>query len=432
MQTITRPVRIFVPAVVGLAALVVVSLAGQIPWDEWPRLLLLFGVMVVAYSVRVPDPRGGAVTPSVITSYLAIYLLNPPTAALIAGAARTLGYVMARGWVPWRAFFNGCQMGLSVAVGSAAFALLGGEPGTIHFESASLALLAGPLAHQAANNFFVAYGLSRWRNTPFLTTWFSGIRDLFWPNLLSIPTAILLAMLYATVHHTIIVGYLALLPLQWQALRLYIKRRRLYGQIVDGLVVATDVNFPLARGHARRVADLAVAIAREMRLSESVVESVQFAALLHDVGMIGKDDVLERPALTAEDAEHLWDHVRVGAAIARELPRREIADAILHHHERYDGAGHPGGVGGEAIPLAARVVALAEAVDSMASGIFPYTRPLPAPAIASHVAGERGRAFDPEVADAYLRLVEQQAASVSARPDRAAPLPPGLGEVPAR
>ena len=409
MQTITRQVRIFVPLVIGLAAIMVVALAGQITWEEWPRLLLLFGVMIVAFSIRVPNPRGGSVTPSSILSYLAIYVLSPPTGALVAGAARTVGYVVARGWVPWRALFNGCQFALSVAAGAAAFALLGGEPGRIRIESAYLGLIAGPLAHQVANHFFVAYNFSRLRGTPLLSTWLQGVRDLLWPNLLSIPTAVLLAILYTNVHYAVVVVYLALLPFQWQALRLYIKRRELYAQIIDGLVVATDANFPLARGHARRVSDLAVAIAREMRLSETAVESVQFAALLHDVGMIGKDDVLDRPVLTPEDAESLLDHVRVGAEIARELPRRDIADAILHHHEGYDGTGYPGGLSGEAIPLAARIIALAEAADSMASGIFPYTTALPTSAIVSRVAAERGKAFDPDVVDAFLRMVEQGA-----------------------
>ncbi|MDR7522174.1 MAG: HD domain-containing protein [Armatimonadota bacterium] len=287
------------------------------------------------------------------------------------------------------------------------FRLLGGMPGQIEFSSVTLpAIIGGPLAHQVANNFFVSYAASRWRGTPFLSSWFDSFRDLLWPNLLSIPTAVFLAILSIDVHHIVVMGYLALLPFQWQALRLYLKRRQLYTQIVDGLVVAADVNFPLGKGHARRVADLAVAIARKMLLSESIVESVQFAALLHDVGMIGKDDLLDRPVLTMEDAENLLDHVRVGAAMARELPRKEIAEAILYHHERFDGTGYPGGLRGGEIPLPARIIALAEAVDSMAFGIFPYSPVSTRSAIVSAILSEKGKSFDPEVVDAFMRAVE--------------------------
>ncbi|MDR7483786.1 MAG: HD domain-containing protein [Armatimonadota bacterium] len=204
-------------------------------------------------------------------------------------------------------------------------------------------------------------------------------------------------------------AYLLLLPFQWRALGLYIRRRQLYEQIIDGLVVATDANFPVGagKGHARRVARIADAIAREMRLSESMAESVKFAALLHDIGMIGKDDLLARPVVASEDAEELLDHVRVGAEIARELPREEIAEAILHHHERFDGSGYPGGLRGEAIPLAARIVALAEVVDSMAFGIYPHPTAASWASIISHVTLEKGKGFDPDVVDAFLRSLDR-------------------------
>lgn len=434
MQTITREVRLFVPIVIASATAVVVLLADQVPWDDWPRLLLFLGLMIFAFSVRIPDPRGGSLTPSIVLSYLAVYVFNPPTAVLVVGVGRTIAYSLSRGWIPWRAIFNGCQIALSVAAGAYVFRLLGGEPGKIELASTYLALAAAPLAHQVANNFFVAYGLSRWRGTPFLSTWFSNTRDLFWPNLLSIPTAILLAILYSEVHYAVVLVYLALFPLQRLAIGLYVKRRQLYAQIVDGLVVATDVNFPLGRGHAKRVAELAVSIAREMRLSETAVESVQFAALMHDVGMIGKDELLDRPVLAPEDAEGLRDHVLIGAQVAKELPRREIATMILCHHERFDGAGYPRGLQGEAIPLGARIIALAEVVDSMASGIHPFVGTAPLDAITLSVEREKGAAFDPEVADAFIRLVEKGLFSVSdvGLGDQFAQEAPRLGETPVR
>lgn len=307
--------------------------------------------------------------------------------------------------MPWRALFNGAQGGISAALGTYTFNLLGGHIGAAGGVLVYVAAVAGPIVNQLANNFFVALGVSRWRGTPFVNTWVLGVRDLFWPNLLSVPTAFVLATLYVRVHYAVTLVYLGLLPFQWLILRLYVRRQQLYTQIVDGLVIAADVNFPLAQGHARRVADLAVSLARDMRLSEAVVESVQFAALLHDIGMIGKDDLLDRPVLTPEQAESLRDHVKVGAEIARELPRTEIATAILHHHERYDGTGYPNGLKGDAIPLGARIIGVAEVVDSMHFGMFPYGAPAPLGSILAHVKADRGLAFDPEVVDALARVL---------------------------
>lgn len=400
------------PSVVALSMFALVTSSHQISWHAWQQLFLFFVVVIVAFSVRIPDPRGGAVTPSTVLSYLAIYLLNPPTALLVVGIGRTVGYVLSRGWIPWRALFNGSLMALSVALGAVVFRRLGGVSGQLEFPPPLLAVIAGPLAHQAANHFFVAYPMSHVRGTPFLNTWLTGVRDFFVPSLLNIPTAMVLAFLSVRVHYAAILMYLALLPLQGLALRTYLRQRELYAQVVDGLVVATDVNFPLGRGHARQVADVAVALAREMRLSEPTVESVQFAALLHDVGMIGKDDLLERPVLTSEDANGLRDHVRVGAEIAMELPRKEIALLILRHHEKYDGTGYPDGLKGEEIPQGARIIALAEAVQSMASGAYPYGSPLPAKAIISNIVAESGRAFDPVVVDAFLKTVERGSVTI--------------------
>lgn len=366
-------------------------------------------MVVVAFSVRIPDPRGGAHTPSDALSYLATYVFNPVTALLIFGTGRTVGYVISRGWIPWRALFNGAFMGLSVAFGAYVYRELGGRSGEIDFSSGYLALVVAPLAQQVANNFFYAYSFSRWKGTPFLSTWLVGIRDLFWPNLLHIPTAIFLAVMYTKLHYLAVAGYLLLLPFQGRALSLYFRRGRLFAQIVDGLVVATDVNFPLSKGHARRVAEIATSIAREMRLSEPMIESIQFAALMHDVGMIGKDDLLDRPVLAKEDVEDLKQHVRVGAEIARELPRGDIATMILRHHERFDGTGYPDGLRGESIPLGARIIALAETIDSMASGSFPYSSPMTLASVLSSIASERGRAFDPDVVDTFLEAVERGA-----------------------
>jgi putative nucleotidyltransferase with HDIG domain len=422
MKSVSLQVRLTVLSITALATILVANSAWYVRWDQWQQLLIFFGLIILASSVRISDPRGRSITPSTVLTYLAMYIFNPPTTLLVIGAGRTIGYALSRGWVPWRAIANGAQAGLSAAIGAVAFDLLGGAPLAPGEARSYLAALVGALSQQAANNLFVALILSRWRGTRLATTWFSDFRELFWPNLLSVPTAFVLALLYRGLHYVVALAYLTILPFQWRALRLYVTRRRLYAQVVDGLVVATDVNFPLSRGHARRVADVAVAIARELRMSESAVESVQFAALLHDVGMIGKDDLLDRPVLTEEDLRELQQHVLVGAEIARELPRKDIAEAILRHHEKYDGTGYPGGLQGEAIPLGARIIALAEVVDSMAAGIHPFISVSSFPAIVSHVHTEGGRAFDPDIVDAFVRAVER--GNVLLEPSAAVTKPP--------
>lgn len=407
MQTIPRQFQVYVVAVVFAALAVTLLFIHRVSLDDWPRALPIFVMTVIAFSVSIPDPRGGAVTPSTVVTYLATYVLNPATALLVVGIGRTLGYVFSKGWVPWRATFNGALMALSVAAGSLVFQLAGGTAGRLDLETTYLALITAPLVHQLANNFFVSFAISRARHRPFLDTWLVGVRALLLPNLTNIPTAVLLAILYTRVHYLAALVYLPLLPLQWRALDLYLKRRRLYTQIVDSLIVAMDVNFPLGRGHARGVADMAVAIAREMRLGESSVESIEFAALLHDVGLIGKDELLEKSVLDVEDVRELDGHVRVGAEIASGLARRDIALLILSHHEKYDGSGYPNGLAGERIPLGARIIGLAEVVDSMLRGLYPFRARTGWRDIVQYVTSEKGKSLDPQVVEAFERLVER-------------------------
>ncbi|MBI4278351.1 MAG: HD domain-containing protein [Armatimonadetes bacterium] len=272
------------------------------------------------------------------------------------------------------------------------------------------------MVHQLTNNFFTGFFFSRLRGTPLLATWLAWVRDVFWSNVLTIPLAIILTTLYLRVHPVGLLAFLVSLPFQRQALRLYVERRSIYAQAVDALVVATDVNFPQAKGHARRVADTATAICREMGLPDTVTETVELGALLHDVGMIGLDDLLENLAnLTEEEKGKLRDHVLIGADIARELPRPDIAQIVLLHHEHYDGSGYPRGLRGEGIPLGARIVAVAEVYESMVVGGFPYARPRPPAEVLRAIGQGAGTAFDPRVVQAFTRAVASGALAGLAR-----------------
>jgi putative nucleotidyltransferase with HDIG domain len=143
---------------------------------------------------------------------------------------------------------------------------------------------------------------------------------------------------------------------------LYLQHRRLFGQAIGSLVLAVDASFPQGKGHSRRVADIAVSTARELGLTDSVVDGIEIAALVHDVGMIGLDETFESNEIG--DSSKFLEHVRVGAEVAREIPRRDVGDIVLYHHERFDGTGYLG-LKGSQIPLGARIVALAEAVEPL-------------------------------------------------------------------
>ena len=141
-----------------------------------------------------------------------------------------------------------------------------------------------------------------------------------------------------------------------------------YLGVIRTLAEALDARDPYTAGHSDRVAELSVAIGREMGLAAADVEALRIGALLHDIGKIGVSDaILRKPgALTQEEFEHIKLHPTLGARILKPLQFLSAQLLIVElHHERPDGRGYPHGLSGDQIPLAASIVHVADAFDAM-------------------------------------------------------------------
>lgn len=385
------------------AAALVFVLAATIETDRWGEFLLFFLLISLAPIFPIPDARGGYVTAAGTLLYALIALHGPGAALLIAWSSFVVGSALSRGWVPWKTVSNGARLGISVAIGGLVFRLAGGQAEAPGFVSLVAPLLLAILIQEGINTLLVAFYFSHVRRTPFLATWLQDLRELTFQNVLSLPTAALLILLYVSISPLVLLLYLVSLPLQRRAYHLLSQTHRIYGQAIDSLVLAIDANFPQGKGHSRRVADTAVAIAREMRLPDAAIASVELAALIHDVGLIGLDEV-SLSSVDSHDVARLRDHPTIGANMMRELPNRAVAEIVLHHHERFDGTGYPDGLAGRKIPLGARIVGVAEVFDSLVSGGLSSARPLSATEAVERIVAESGKAFDPRVVQAFLTV----------------------------
>jgi putative nucleotidyltransferase with HDIG domain len=161
--------------------------------------------------------------------------------------------------------------------------------------------------------------------------------------------------------------------------------------------------------HSERVASYAVSLAGELSLDQSLIELIEQAASVHDLGKIGVPDrVLLKPGpLTTDERATMWLHTQIGARILSQFHLfRSGAEIVLHHHEAFDGSGYPHGLAGDAIPLGARVVAVADAFDAMTSD-RPYRRALSVDEAVERFRIGSGRQWDPVVVSAMLRLLRE-------------------------
>jgi len=141
-----------------------------------------------------------------------------------------------------------------------------------------------------------------------------------------------------------------------------------YKGTVRALVSLADAKETSGGGHSRRVMEYSLIGAREMSLSKEEKQNIEYAATLHDIGKLSiPDNILNKSeALTDEEWQIIRKHPAIGYNLLREIPfLKEASKLILYHHERYDGKGYPQGIIAEAIPMGARLIAVADAFDNM-------------------------------------------------------------------
>ncbi|MDD0928887.1 two-component system response regulator [Xylella fastidiosa subsp. multiplex] len=182
-------------------------------------------------------------------------------------------------------------------------------------------------------------------------------------------------------------------------------------ETVSRLARAVEYRHISSSTYLERMSQVAGLIAEQLGLSEEEVRLIQSAAPLHDIGKIAIPDavLLKRSTLNEEEMAMMRRHPRIGCELLSGSQNRCIqlgALIALRHHERYDGSGYPDGLVGEAIPLEARIVALADVFDALIS-LRPYKQAWTMEAAITYLYAQRGRLFDPHCVDALIRGRDQ-------------------------
>jgi len=172
------------------------------------------------------------------------------------------------------------------------------------------------------------------------------------------------------------------------------------------LSVACEAKDEVTGSHVLRVQNYTEALARKLGFSDERAEEVGYSSMMHDVGKLHVPDaILKKPApLSREEWVEMTKHPANGVAILRDKPFYELARQISeNHHERWDGTGYPNGKKGEEIPLAARITTVADVFDALTTE-RPYKRAWNEEEALKELVEQKGKAFDPEVVDAFVSL----------------------------
>ena len=194
-----------------------------------------------------------------------------------------------------------------------------------------------------------------------------------------------------------------------QNIALFQEQEALLVSFVRSLVTTIDAKDHYTRGHSERVAEVARRLAKQCGLDETIQESIHLAGLLHDIGKIGVDDAIltKRTPLTPAEFRKVQEHPLIGWQILVGLKQlAHILPGVRSHHENYDGSGYPDKLAGEQIPLMARIMAVADAYDAMASD-RPYRAGMPLAQIEDIFLRGSGKQWDAEILRGYFNCRDE-------------------------
>jgi HD-GYP domain-containing protein (c-di-GMP phosphodiesterase class II) len=371
MPELSLSARLYVASVVAGALVLLGFAVVNRPQGRMEIVAILLLLHVVSESLLARGSRDMAsISLGSVTSLAAIPLVGVWGAAIAAWSA-VLAHA-PQGTPIVKRLFNGAQMSLSAGAAGMVYHLLNGPIGlkASDFPKVLIPILAADVVHCAVNGALVAVivGLQH-RVSPavvFQGTMARSVLAYLAYGLFGVS----LAVLWDGAHVGAVAAVLLLLPLvvaRW-AYAQYAEEQRAYDRTVRALMAAVETKDVYTRGHSERVSAASVLVARAIGMREDRVGSLRYAGMLHDIGKLGVPTrVLQKSGgLTEDEFAAIQRHPMQGLEIVREIDFLDEANAgIMHHHERLDGLGYPMGLKGEQIPEFARVIAVADAFDSM-------------------------------------------------------------------
>jgi putative nucleotidyltransferase with HDIG domain len=404
--------KIYIGVITASAIALFVYLIPSLPSlsNIWLILIFFLAISTFAEFIPVDLPTGGGISIGFPIDFVLILVYGPALTMLITALGALIAEIIGgkKSW--YKVIFNTAEYALSAGVAGLVYQYTGGIIGFQNFFKFVFPAILCALTYCLVNSILVTIVISFAQDSKISTVWRVNIKEMIPSYLAEAPMGFLMAIVYVDVGIIGILLFFLPLLLARRSFELYTKMRKVYLDTIRALAAAIDAKDPYTKGHSERVAQLSVALAQDLHLSDRDIENIEYTALLHDIGKIGIDDRIlgKNDSLTSEEYKKIKEHTIMGAKIIEPVDfLKNSYQAIYHHHERYNGNGYPDGLKSENIPILARIIAVADAYDAMGSD-RPYRKKLSKEKILKEFTEQSGKQFDPQIVNALMLIFKRE------------------------
>jgi putative nucleotidyltransferase with HDIG domain len=426
MKGLSHSLRLYVGTVSLLGGGVLLLALSRLPTHDLGgyAFFAFLLILVETATIRWQSPKGRVVSASSALTYAVLIIYGPLPAGLVNAFKGLVGALYPERRPLYRAVFDAALLAISGTAAGLCYLLLLGLLGQSSGLLVFLAAIGASLMDYFITTMGTAMAIALYRSTSALEAWVEDFGLIPTPYLLLAVLGSIIALGYAEfgllglalfflplfLARYIFKSYIDKANRQVELLRTANLALDMANQdLIETLAAVIDARDVFTYGHSTQVTNYALAIAKEMGLPEEEREMIRKAGLLHDIGKVGiSERILAKKGAITQDERHILEqHPVLGEEIlGRVKDMKELAEIVGSHHERYDGNGYPYGRKGEEIPLAGRILGVADALDAMLSD-RPYRPAMNLLQALVEIRRNAGTQFDPNVAEALLRVAEK-------------------------
>jgi len=370
------------------------------------QIITFLVLIIVTEALPIHLSPHTSISVSFAIIYAFILLTNPYLVMIVTFIGNVLIY-MKTGWQ--KSLFNGAQFAISAFLSGYVFQLLGGYSYTWNQFTFYIAIAISILVFFLSNAFLVIMVISLSTGIPIPVLWKKDVNGILLQYFGLFPYSLLLYLIYLRIGYLGLFLFLFPLMIARYSFKLYVETKKVHLELLRALTAALDAKDPYTQGHSDRVAKISLAIAEKLNLSDKKRETIEYAALLHDVGKIGIEDAILRKPGPLTEGEYIIvkQHPVIGFDIVSKVDfLKEIAGLIRSHHERCNGSGYPDGKHQTDLPIESLILAVADVFEALTSD-RPYRKAYSVEEALTIMKNEGNEYYDMKVINALKEILQE-------------------------